>query len=695
MLGFTPPIDKTTFLQGETSIVVNSDSVLTVPPTYASRFTHHVHRNMRLYLSLVSIILSLLSASELEARMDLSIISPTTDFTTNNQTVRIEGIVEASGQGEVIVSTNTPGGVPDLAQLTHSIYGVVVDLGNLRSLKGMLITPIVDRGVPRGPRLARIAFAGDTSKFSAGQLFNVPPGIDPDFHGTVVDFPSIISARFIQIEALEGWQIEPIAIESIQFLDASDRVIQGQIQSIAIRLPLTDVCPPDLTGPYCAAFAIEVTLRAGENQLSVTARELAPSNPDSLDTVDRETISLFYLPELQSEAADGGVFTLSDGDRATVVIPAAAFDEQIRKLQFFSIPPETVDPLSYRGNSRIVRGTAPVVVYRFEALRQGGFAAEATSALPNQPATFAVDGGLEPPSTWVAGLVPLPVSLTIDLETRHTVSHVIVHANVAGETSFGPQRAILLTSNDNESFTNVLEITAFEDRATTIELPTRPSARYFRLEITESKQANNIQLNEVEFFDVSGIKIVSFDAFEHLILERPALLELGYHPSDLTVANITREADLKIFAWDASAQEWQLVGGEIDLNRQVVRLELNFISQVALFQAVPSQIQAAWSFNPFSPDGNGIADRTRLTIINVNASHIGGTEPVVEIFDLHNKLIRTLVNRTVMSSSAMSVEWDGRDEAGEIVRIGPYIYQIRLKSGDQVEVRNGIIVVGK
>ena len=235
----------------------------------------------------------------------------------------------------------------------------------------------------------------------------------------------------------------------------------------------------------------------------------------------------------------------------------------------------------------------------------------------------------------------------------------------------------------------------FDDRITTIELPTRPSARYFRLEITESKQANNIQLNEVEFFDVSGAKIVSLDAFEHLILERPALLELGYHPSDLMVAHIRREADLRIFAWDASAQEWQLVGGEINRNRRVVRMELNFISQVALFQAVASQIQAAWSFNPFSPDGNGIADRTRLTIVNHNAPHIGGTEPVVEIFDLHNKLIRTLVNQTVMSSNTMSVEWDGRDEAGEIVSIGPYIYQIRLKSGDQVEVRNGVIVVGK
>ena len=653
------------------------------------------YRNMRFYLSLLSVILILLSASKLAARTDLSIISPTTDYTTNNQTVEIEGIVESSVQGEVIVSTNTPGGIPDLAQLTHSIYGVVVDLGSVQELKGMLILPVVNRGFPRGPRLIRATFAGDRSNFAEGESFNVSSGIDPNFHSTVVDFPSVISAQFIQIEMLEGWQIEPIAIESIQFLDTSNRVIQGQIQSVAIRLPLTAICPPDLAGPYCASFSIEVTLKAGENRLSLTARELAPSNPDSPNTVDRETIVLFYLPELQHGAADRGVFTLSDGDRATIVIPVDAIDEHIKKLQFFPVQPEEIDPLSYRGNSRIVRGTAPVVVYRFEALRQGTFAAEATSALPDQPPTFAADGILEPPSTWVAGLVPLPVNLTIDLEVRHTVSRIMVHANVEGGISFGPQRATLLTSNNNENFTAVLEVAEFDDRITTIELPTRPTARYFRLEITESKQANNLQLNEVEFFDVSGAKIVSFDSFEHLIFERPALLELGYHSSDLTIANITQEADLKIFAWDALAQEWQLVGGEIDLNRQVVRLELNFISQVALFQVVPSQIQAAWSFNPFSPDGNGIADRTRLTIVNTNTSHIGDTEPVVEIFDLHNKLIRTLVNRTIMSSSAMSVEWDGRDEAGEIVRIGPYIYQIRLQSGDQVEIRNGVIVVGK
>ena len=198
---------------------------------------------MRFYLSLFSISLTLLSVGKLPARTNLSIISPTTDFTTNNQTVEIRGIVESSVGGEVIVSTNTPGGVPDLAQLTHSIYGVVVDLGSTQELKGMLIRHVVDQGFPRGPRLARLAFSTAGSNFSVAQPFNIPSGIDPNFHSTVVDFPSAISAQFVQIEMLEGWQIEPIAIESIQFLDTNDRVIQGQIQSIAIRLLLTDACP--------------------------------------------------------------------------------------------------------------------------------------------------------------------------------------------------------------------------------------------------------------------------------------------------------------------------------------------------------------------------------------------------------------------------------------------------------------------
>ncbi|MCZ6679381.1 MAG: discoidin domain-containing protein [Candidatus Poribacteria bacterium] len=643
---------------------------------------------MRFRPLLLSVILLFSCVGGAEAVIDLLITRPTTDFTTSNQTLQIEGIVESSAPAQVIVSTNTPAGLRDLAQLAHSIYAVVVDLGSVQELRGVLIRAVTDNEFPLGPRLIRIAFSPDSSSFSAGQHLNVPSSIDPAFQRTVVDLPSLVSARFIQIEMLEGWQTERIAIESIEFLDTSNQIIQARIQEISIRL--------DLTEQRRATFAIEVLLEAGENRLSLLARELSPSVPDSPATVDGETISLVYLPELRPEAASDGHFILSDGGQATIIIPVDAFDERIKQLQFFSIPPAQVDSLSYLRNTRIVKGTTPVVVYRFEALRQSGFSAEASSSLSNQPPTLAVDGILEPPSTWMAGIVPVPISLTIDLDVPHTVSRIVLHPNVEDNRIFGPQRAKISVSNDNENFTEILEFTAFEEAPTIIELPTQPSGRYFRLDITEIKEADdgtqlNIQLNEVEFFDTSDVQIVSFDTFEHFPLQQPMLLEFSYQDSDLVAANVTREADLKIFVWDALAQEWQLAGGEIDLNRRVVRLELNYIAQVALFQAVPTQIQAAWSFNPFSPDGNGIADITRLTIVNPDTSQIGQTELIVEIFDLRNKRIRTLINRIVVNANAVSVEWDGRDRTGEIVNIGPYIYQIQLGS----EIRNGVIVVGK
>jgi hypothetical protein len=632
---------------------------------------------------LFAIIFISVSPSGAFALIDLSVVRPTTDFTTNNQILQIEGMVESSFPTKVIVSTNTPAGVPDLTQLAHSIYAIVVDLGSLQQLKGSLIRPVTDGEFPFGPRLVQITFSEDGSDFSAGERFNVPSSIDPNLHRTVVDFSSTVSARFIQIEMLEGWQAERISIESVEFLDINNRIIQGSIESISILL--------DLTEQDRATFSIEVLLKAGENRLTLFASALSPPTPDARETADRETISLFHLPELRPEAADQGRFILSDGNQAKVTIPADAFDERIKKLQFFFILPEQVDFLSYSTNTHIVRGTAPVVVYRFEALRQGVFAAEATSFLPDQPPTLAVDGILDFPSTWVAGLIPLPIQFTVDLGSSHTLSRIVVHANVADDQSFGPRSAKILVSDDSINFTEVLEFTEFDDQTTVIEPSTRPAARYVRLEITESRQVNNVQLNEVEFFDASDSKIVPFVRFDRLLLERPALLELSYSDSDLLAAGVTKEEDLKIFAWDAFAQEWQLAGGEIDLNRRAVRLELNYISQFALFQAVASQIQATWSFNPFSPDGNGIADVTRLTIIDSDGSQPGQTEFVVEIFDLNSRLVRTLINRSVISARSMSVEWDGRDGTGRIVNIGPYIYQIQLGS----QIRNGVIVVGK
>jgi hypothetical protein len=249
-----------------------------------------------------------------------------------------------------------------------------------------------------------------------------------------------------------------------------------------------------------------------------------------------------------------------------------------------------------------------------------------------------------------------------------------------------------LVSNDNRVFREVLDVPAFNDGKTVIELPSHVSCRYVRLLITESKQANNVQLNEVHFFDTLGSKILRLEVSKQLPLERPALLEFGYDRADLERAGVNREADLRVFAWNPSTYEWQLAGGEVDLTHQKVRLELNYISQFAVFQAVPHpELVARWSLNPFSPDGNGVADVTRLMIPNSREADAGERELVVEIYDLHSKLIRTLINRSTVSSNSISIEWDGTDRTGQPVNIGPYIYQVRMGS----RISNGVIVVAK
>ena len=524
-----------------------------------------------------------------------------------------------------------------------------------------------------------LAVSEDGTLFTE-HVFDVSASVDALLNRVVVRFPNLIAARFIRMEMLEGWDPDGILIESLEFLGVDSHIIQPSISSVSVLLDRAR--RTDLT------FSIALLLADGENEIFVVGAPLSSRNEEQYV----KTILVRYLADLQSAISDESRFALSDGVRASVLVPVDALDPTVKKIRFFHESSDYVDQFDYRDNAHIARGTLPVLVYRFEILKRGNFEVEATSSLSSQPPILAVDEVLEPPSTWMAGLVPLPIHLTVDLGDVHTLGQIVVHPNVVDNRSFGPQRGTILVSNDNRDFREVSEVSAFNDGVTAIELPSHVSCRYVRLLITESKQANNVQLNEVQFFNALGSKILRLAVFQQLPLERPALLEFGYDRADLERASVNRETDLRVFTWDTSTHEWQLAGGEVDLVRQKVSLELNYISQFAVFQAVPPpELTARWSLNPFSPDGNGVADVTRLLIPDSREGDAGNRELVVEIYDLHSKLVRTLISRSTVSSNSISVEWDGTDRTGRPVNIGPYIYQVRMGS----RISNGVIVVAK
>ncbi|MDE0297070.1 MAG: discoidin domain-containing protein [Candidatus Poribacteria bacterium] len=613
------------------------------------------------------------------AEIDLRITRPAYDYTTTNRTLAVEGDVTSSDQGEIVVSIDTPAGVARLSSISPSVHTVTTDLGGVRQLQAVLIRPSVDRGKLIGPRRILLAISEDGPLLNEHEL-EVSANADAPQNPVVVRLPNITSARFVRIEMLEGWSPGRILIESIEFLGIDDQIIHPIVSSVSILL--------DRTSGKEAPFTIELLLSEGENEIFVTATRVFPQSAEK----DVEEISVRFLSDLQSATLDERRLELSDGDRANISVPIDKLDSSVKKIQFIREPLHHVNPSEYQDNTRIAPGTLPLLVYRFEVLKRANFGVEATSSLSSQPPMLAVDGILEPPSTWMAGLVPLPIHLTVDLGEIHTLGQITVHANVVNHRSYGPQRGTVLVSNDGHDFREVLDVPEFSDGVTVIEVPAPVSCRYVRLLITESKQANNVQLNEVQFFDSLGLKISRFAAFNHLLLERPALLEFNYDRADLADAGVNRETDLRVFAWIPSTHQWQLAGGEVDPARQKVRLELNYISRFALFQAVPpTELEAQWSLNPFSPDGNGVADVTQLIIPSSRALGADKNELVVEIYDLHSKLVKTLINRSTVNSNSISIEWDGTDRTGRPVNIGPYIYQVRMGT----KISNGVIVVAK
>jgi len=619
------------------------------------------------------------------ALIDLSIIYPKTDFTTNNQGLAIKGNVTSKMPTKVVVSANTPSGIKSLDDVQHPIQSITLDLGSKQILSGILIQPVPNSQFPLGPKTIQLAFSQDGSEFSIPERFNVPSRISTESHRVFVAFPSFVTSRFIEVEMIEGWQSGQISLQSIEFLNANEQSIQASIESIAIILDLTQENSQD--------FSIEVLLQPGENRINLIATILPTQILAPALATDQHIISLTYLPELLPEAAEDGYFHLSDGTHTKIRIHADSFNQKIKKLQFWRIKPTEIPPFSYLNNTLIAANTSPVAVYRFVAFLKTNFYAESSSFLQSQPPNLVVDGLLDAPSTWITDLTPLPINLEIDLGKQQTIGRIAIHANTHQGKSFSPKNITIYTADNDRQFVKALEFDNFSDNITNIDLAIRPKARYVRFKITESKQANNIQINEIEFFDALNFKIAPFVKFNQLILNKPAFLQISYDNLDLFKAGVkpSMSKNMRIFLWDDSSQEWQIAGGSVNPDLKVVELDLNYITQFAVFQAVLSKITTAWTFNPFSPDGNGIADTTHLTITSPNMSDLSQRELTVEIFDLKSKLIRTLTDHALINTNAVSIEWDGRNRMGETVNIGPYLYQVRIGT----EISNGVIVIGK
>ena len=94
--------------------------------------------------------------------------------------------------------------------------------------------------------------------------------------------------------------------------------------------------------------------------------------------------------------------------------------------------------------------------------------------------------------------------------------------------------------------------------------------------------------------------------------------------------------------------------------------------------------------NPFTPNGDGINDELSLSFKVREVAVRRAMQ--VQIFDLRGRLVHTSTDQMIRSGEHVS-KWDGRNERGEQVAPGIYIYQIKLETDEKTEEKVGTIAV--
>ena len=180
-----------------------------------------------------------------------------------------------------------------------------------------------------------------------------------------------------------------------------------------------------------------------------------------------------------------------------------------------------------------------------------------------------------------------------------------------------------------------------------------------------------------------GKPVCVFEFTPSVIFKRPALLTLLYFDIDNNgivekidgTSTGLSEADLRLYYWDG--MEWRYVGGKVDTTNNTVAISVSHFTFYALFPkgVLPIKPQAKEKF--ITPDNIGPAG---TETINFQAQ---ADISKIEIYDITGKKIRTLDG---------VASWNGRDDDGNPVESGVYIYRVETESG---KVNTGAVVVAK
>lgn len=89
--------------------------------------------------------------------------------------------------------------------------------------------------------------------------------------------------------------------------------------------------------------------------------------------------------------------------------------------------------------------------------------------------------------------------------------------------------------------------------------------------------------------------------------------------------------------------------------------------------------------NPFSPDGDGFEDQTAISYTIPLKSEL-----TMKIYDVRGRLVRTLMDKAPQVSG--EIIWDGKDNDGNIVKVGIYILYLKTSGSSNLSKKTTIVV---
>jgi len=89
--------------------------------------------------------------------------------------------------------------------------------------------------------------------------------------------------------------------------------------------------------------------------------------------------------------------------------------------------------------------------------------------------------------------------------------------------------------------------------------------------------------------------------------------------------------------------------------------------------------------NPFSPDGDGFEDQAGISYTIPFKSEL-----TLKVFDVRGRLVRTLMDKAPQVSGV--IFWDGKDNDGNIVKVGIYILHLKTSGSSSLSKKTTIVV---